>query len=389
MVDGGWSLLGIVWGLRVFAIPGFVPLRKKRTWLVRVNLPALESFIPMHRLPNLLFRVVSLVVVTAVFGFLQGAVAQNSQPSQDPSQQEDSAYQQDPSKKPEASPVQPAPEEKARPIETHSSALVLGPGDEMDVAVYGAPDLSGHTRISSDGNISMPLVGYIHVAGLTNSEAEGAIESQLRQNNIVNDPQVSIFVKDYNSSGVSVVGEVVKPGTYTTLGPHRLFDLLQAAGGLTEKAANRAVISHRGSDTPNTVDLSKDPAQMAQNNLDIQPGDTVVVPAAPIVYVLGEVSKPGGYVLGSGGGVTVLRVVAAAGGPTRDASLGGAKMLRRMPNGLQQIPVPLKKLLHAKAQDIPLEPDDIIYVPNSRMKEILNGGALATSLGTVALYRIP
>ena len=128
---------------------------------------------------------------------------------------------------------------------------------------------------------------------------------------------------------------------------------------------------------------------MAQSNVEIQPGDTVVVPGAPIVYVLGEVNKPGGYVLGSGGGVTVLRVVAAAGGPTRGASLGGAKMLRRTPNGLQEVPIPLKKILSAKAPDVPLEPDDIIFVPNSKMKEILNGGVLATTLGTAALYRIP
>ena len=74
------------------------------------------------------------------------------------------------------------------------------------------------------------------VAGLTSSEAEGAIEGQLRQNNIVNDPQVSVFVKEYTNSGVSVAGEVIKPGSYSTLGPHRLFDVLQAAGGLTEKA---------------------------------------------------------------------------------------------------------------------------------------------------------
>jgi len=271
----------------------------------------------------------------------------------------------------------------------NSSALTLGPGDEVEIAVYGTPDLSGHTRVSSDGNISMPLVGNVHVAGLTSGEAEAAIEAQLRQNNILNDPQVSVFVKDYGSSGVSVVGEVVKPGSYSILGSHRLFDLLQAAGGLTEKAANRAVISHRGSENPISVELAKDPAKMAQSNIEVQPGDTVVVPAAAIVYVLGEVSKPGGYVLGSGGGVTVLRVVAAAGGPTRNASLGGAKMLRRTPNGLQEVPVPLKKILNAKAPDVPLDPDDIIFVPNSKMKEILNGGVLATTLGTAALYRIP
>ncbi len=343
----------------------------------------------MYRIPNFLTRVLSLALVPFVFGFLQGAVGQDSKPSQDPSHQADSAQQQDPSKQPQAPAAQPAPDENASPIEARSSALTLGPGDEMDVAVYGAPDLSGHTRVSSDGNISMPLVGYIHVAGLTSSEAEGEIESHLRQNNVVIDPQVSIFVKDYNSSGVSVVGEVAKPGTYSTLGPHRLFDVLQAAGGLTEKAANRAIIRHRGSDAPITAELSKDPAQMAQNNIDIEPGDTVVVPAGAIVYVLGEVGKPGGYVLGSSSGVTVLRVVAAAGGPTRDASLGGARMIRRTPTGLQEVPVPLKKLLRAKTADVPLQPDDILFVPNSRFKEIVNASALVSGLGTAALYRIP
>jgi polysaccharide biosynthesis/export protein len=356
---------------------------------VRVNLAALESLYTMYRIPNFLTRVLSLALVPVVFGFLQGAVGQDSKPSQDPTHQEGSAQQQNPSKEVQAPPTQPPPDDKSTPIEAHSAALTLGPGDEMDVAVYGAPDLSGHTRVSSDGNISMPLVGYIHVAGLTSSEAEAAIESHLRQNNIVNDPQVSIFVKDYNSSGVSVAGEVAKPGTYTTLGPHRLFDLLQAAGGTTEKAANRAIITHRGSDSPITVELSKDPAQMAQSNIDIEPGDTVVVPAGAIVYVLGEVGKPGGYVLGSGNGVTVLRVVAAAGGPTRDASLGGARMIRRTPNGLQEVPVPLKNLLRAKTADIPLQADDILFVPNSRFKEIVNASALVSGLGTAALYRIP
>jgi polysaccharide export outer membrane protein len=273
---------------------------------------------------------------------------------------------------------------------TNTTALRLGPGDEVEVTVFGAPDLGVHSRVSSDGNISLPLIGYVHVGGLTNSEAEGAIEAQLRQGNIVKEPQVSVFAKEYSSGGVTVVGEVVRPGPYSILGSHRLFDIIQAAGGLSEKAANRAVITHRGSDTSSTYELSKDPAQMAQNNVDVQPGDTVVVPAAPIVYVLGEVAKPGGYVLGSGSnGVTVLRVVAAAGGPTRDASVGKTKMLRRTPNGLEQVPVPLKKIISAKAPDVPLEPDDIIFIPNSKLKEIVNGGALVTTLGTTALYRIP
>ena len=346
---------------------------------------SLESPLAMPRNLNLLFRFSSLLVVLGVATLFPAGWAQNSTPPRD------SAPQQDAPKERPGRASAPAinSSEQRDPQPADRSALTLGPGDEVEIAVYGAQDLGGHTRVSSDGNISLPLIGYVHVAGLTSSEAEAAIEAKLRQNNILNDPQVFVFVRGYGSSGVYVVGEVAKPGSYSILGPHRLFDVLQAAGGPTEKAMNRAVISHRGSDKPITIELSKDPAEMAQSNVELQPGDTVVIPGAPIVYVLGEVNKPGGYVLGSGGGVTVLRVVAAAGGPTRNASLGGAKMLRRIPSGLQEVRVPLKKIISAKAPDVPLEPEDILFVPNSKVKEMLNAGALATTLGTAALYRIP
>jgi polysaccharide export outer membrane protein len=272
---------------------------------------------------------------------------------------------------------------------TSSTALVLGPGDELEIAVYGAPDLNQHTRVSAEGNISLPLIGPVRVAGLTSSEAEGAIEGQLRQNKILNDPQVSVYVKEYTNSGVSVVGEVARPGFYSLLGRHRLFDALQAAGGLTEKAANRAVISHRGSHESVTVELPRDPVKMVQSNVEVRPGDTVVIPAAPIVYVLGEVNKPGGYVLNSTNGVTLLRIIAAAGGPTHDASVGETKMLRNTPSGLKQLKVPLKNILKAKAPDMPVQTEDIIYLPRSRVKAALAPGVLLNTLAAVAIYRIP
>lgn len=339
----------------------------------------------MLRILNFLSHRSHLLVVLGVAVLFQVTSAQNNAATKD------ATHKQDVTKEPagiDSRPLGTSSGEK-NPPQAQSSALVLGSGDEMEITVYGAPDLSEHTRVSAEGNISMPLIGYIRVAGLTSSEAEGAIEAQLRQNNILNDPQVSVYVKEYTSSGVSVAGEVTKPGFYSALGPHRLFDLIQAAGGLTEKAANRAVISRRGSEKPITVELPKDPAEMALSNVEILPGDTLVVPTAPIVYVLGEVNKPGGYILNSVNGVTLLRVVAAAGGPTHAASVGGTKMVRSTPTGLQELQVPLKKILHAKAPDMPVQADDIIYVPSSRIKAVLNAGALATSLGTVALYRIP
>jgi polysaccharide export outer membrane protein len=269
------------------------------------------------------------------------------------------------------------------------SALLIGPGDELDIAVYGAPDLSEHTRVSGTGNISMALIGDVRVAGLSNSEAEGAIESQLRRNNIVNDPQVSVYVKEYTNSGISVAGEVVKPGFYSILGPHRLFDVLQAAGGPTDRAANKVVISHRDQKDAVTFNISKDPAEMASSNVALQPGDTVLVPKAGIVYVLGEVTRPGGYVLNSTGGVTVLQVVAVAGGPTHLASAGKTRLLRRVQNGFQEEKIDVTKLLRGKARDVSVRDEDILFIPTSTMKSALNAGTLAATVGTAAIYRVP
>lgn len=350
---------------------------------------ALKSVIPMQRVPNLLSRLLSLVVIPAVFGFLQLGVAQNISPSQDLGHQEDPAHQKDTSKEPLAPPVQPIAGERGNRIETSSSTLVLGPGDEVEVTVYGAPDLSGHTRVSPDGNISMPLIGYVRVAGLSSSEAEAAIEAELRHNNIVNEPQVSIYAKEYTSSGISVAGEVAKPGFYSALGPHRLFDVLQAAGGSTDRAANKVVISHRDQKEATTLSISKDPAEMAASNIELQPGDTVVVPKAGIVYVLGEVTRPGGYVLNSTGGVTVLQVVAVAGGPTHLASSGKTRLLHRTGNGFQEQNIDLKKLLRGKAHDISVRDEDILFVPTSGVKSALNASALVATGATAAIYRVP
>jgi polysaccharide export outer membrane protein len=255
--------------------------------------------------------------------------------------------------------------------------------------VYGAPDLSGHARVSADGNISIPLIGYVRIAGLSSSEAAGAIEAVLRQRSVVNDPQVSVYVKEYTSSGISVVGEVIKPGFYSAVGPHRLYDVLQAAGGPTDKAANKVIINHRGQKDATTLSISKNPAETTASNVELQPGDTVVVPKAGIVYVLGEVTRPGGYVLNSSGGITVLQVVAVAGGPTHLASAGKTRLLHRTENGFQEQQIDVTKLLRGKAHDVSLRDEDILFVPSSRIKTVLNASTLVSSAATTAIYRVP
>ena len=346
----------------------------------------LESGRVMQRIPNFLSHLLNLVVVLGIVGLLQVALAQSSGPVQDATHQGNVTTE--PSRI-ATRPLAGSPEQKTTPP-ANSSALVIGPGDEVEVTVYGAPDLSGHTRVSADGNISMPLIGYVRIAGLSSSEAEAAIETQLQQNNIVNDPQVSVYIKEYTSSGISVAGEVNRPGVYSALGPHRLFDILQTAGGLSEKASGSVTISHKGNEeNPVTVELSKNPAEMVRSNVALHPGDTVFVAKAPMVYVLGEVNRPGAYILNSTGAVTVLQLVAAAGGPTHTAAVGGTRMLRRTPSGLQELPVPLKALLRGKTADIPVLAEDILFVPSSRMKDLVAASSVvATSTATAAIYRV-
>jgi polysaccharide biosynthesis/export protein len=338
----------------------------------------------MQRIPNFLSHLLNLVVVLGIVGLLQLA-AQNSGPVQDSTHQGN--VTPEPSRITTQSPAGSS-EQKIIPL-ANSSALVIGPGDEVEVTVYGAPDLSGRTRVSAEGNISMPLIDYVRIAGLSSSEAESVIEAKLRENNFVNDPHVAVYVKEYNSSGISVAGEVAKPGFYSALGPHRLFDVLQAAGGPTDKAADKALISHRGQKDATTVRISKDPAEMAASNVDLQPGDTVVVPRAGIVYVLGEVTRPGGYVLNSTGGITVLQVVAVAGGPTHVASPGKTRLLRRTENGFQEQQIDVKKLLRGKAHDVAVRDEDILFIPSSALKQALNASALLAGASTAAIYRVP
>ena len=345
----------------------------------------------MQRVPDFLFRLMILVVALFVFGLFQLTAAQNRIPSENSSPQQQNAQQDGAPKKPLGNSIEPMAGDLEKPshTETNAPALVLGPGDEADVTVYGAPDLSGHTRVGADGNISMPLIGYIRVAGLSSSEAEAAIEAQLRQANVLNDPRVSVFVKEYTNSGISVSGEVAKPGFYSAVGPHRLFDVLQAAGGPTDKAASKVVVNHRDEADSTTFPISKDPVEMAGSNVVLRPGDTVVVPRAGIVYVLGEVTRPGGYVMNATGGITVIQIVAVAGGPTHLASAGKTKLLRRTGSGFQEQRVDLKKLLRGKTGDVTVRDEDILFVPSSAIKEALNASALVGIAATAAIYRVP
>jgi len=208
----------------------------------------------------------------------------------------------------------------------------------------------------------------------------------------VRNPHVTIFVDEYSWQGVTLLGEVAKPGVYPVLGDRRLFDLFSYAGGLSDKASRTVVITHRTEpDKPEIIHLARNLLDDPASNVYIRPGDTVEVRSAPIIYGVGDVGRPSGRLI-EHGSLTVLQAVALAGGPNRTAKLNDTRVIRKGPgpNGRAETVVPLQKMLRAQAPDVPLQADDILVIPVRGGKVAAARAAeVAISLTTaVSIYAI-
>lgn len=270
-----------------------------------------------------------------------------------------------------------------------SSEMTVGDGDLLEVSVYGAPDFDKkEIRVSRTGDVVLPMIGQTHIGGLTVQQAQDLIARKLSQGEFFNDPQVSILIKEYVAEGVSVLGEVQKPGVYPLPGQHRLFDAISMAGGTTQKAGRVVSITRRSDpDKPITVTMGSDVQGSTEGNVPIFPGDTVVVSKAGIVYVVGDVKLPGGFVM-EHGSMTVLQAVALAQGANPTAALNSSRLIRKVNGEQQEVPIQLKEILSSKAPDMKVEADDIVFVPNSAAKSALRRSlemAVQTASG-IAIY---
>lgn len=259
----------------------------------------------------------------------------------------------------------------APPVEssTAPSDLHLGPGDLLEVKAYGPPELSETLRVSSAGEITMPLIGTTKIAGLTAEDAQKLIEQRFSSGGFLRNPHVNVLIKEFASQGISVLGEVAHPGIYPLLGSPRLFDAISAAGGTTNRAGNLVSILHR--DRPSATDaiiLSRDPHNSFRENVFLKPGDTVLVSKAGIVYVSGDVKTPGGYVMDNNENLTVLQAIALAQGLNPTASVKNVRIIRRSSGALQEIPVELKQIMQARSPDLPIQDQDVLFVSNSASK---------------------
>ncbi len=256
--------------------------------------------------------------------------------------------------------------------ETPRTALQISGGDLLEINVFDVPELSGKFRVSNAGVISLPLIGEVSVQDRTTDQLEHEIAQKLADGGYVRTPQVSVFVAEFATQGVSILGEVKKPGIYPSVGSHRLLDYLSMAEGTTPLAGSMVDITRRAPRTTQRVALRA--KGEARDNPEIFPGDTVLIERAGVVYVVGDVARPGGFPMDQGDQLSVLQAVALAQGVNRTAALKSAKLIRTTPRGRAEVPINLNAMLGSKSPDLPLTDGDIVFVPSSAAKSAMKRG---------------
>jgi polysaccharide export outer membrane protein len=250
----------------------------------------------------------------------------------------------------------------------------IGPGDIVAVSEFHTPDFHTTARVAEDGTLTLPLVGDVQVNGMDDRAAERAIESALVNSGMLLHPQVTVLVTEYAGLDVSVLGAVVRPGVYPFATHHRLLDLISAASGLAPAAGDLVTITHRSDErAPFAIVLNPSAGGAAAvRNPELEPGDTVEVSRAGLVYVVGDVMRPGGFPVDPVEHPTVVQALTLAWGPTQSAALTKALLIREQAGGRTVTLLNLKRLLRGEDPDLPIQDRDILFVPDSTAKNLWN-----------------
>jgi len=261
----------------------------------------------------------------------------------------------------------------------------IAAGDLLNITVFDTPEMTQSVRVSKEGTITLALIGAMQAAGATPQELEQSVAKALMDGHYLKNPQVSILINQHVPTLGYVAGEVVRPGAYAIPSSTHLSDLLALAGGLTQKAGNSAVITRKSSGETIHVDLVS--ADEKERNPEILPGDHVSVNLTGIVYVLGEVNHPGGYLIDRRSSITLMKALTFADGITQTGSLSKASLYRGEGVNRQETPINLKKILKTEEPDIPIQAGDIIYVYGSATRG-LGRRSLETLLATASLATV-
>jgi polysaccharide biosynthesis/export protein len=271
--------------------------------------------------------------------------------------------------------------------------LRIGSGDLIEVSMFQNPDLSGRYRVDEMGDITVPLIGHVHVADMTANEAAAKIEQLYVEEQILlpADSHATVFIAEYATQGVIINGEVKTPGVYPALGVHKLNDLIAVAGGITQFAASHVVITHKNDPgDPTTVEYNPAALKPVIPDVQIFPGDSILIPRAGVVYVGGNVNKPGAYLLEGRRALTVEEAMALAGNGGHASAMKRVLLVRTLDDGRKEsITIPVNLIYKGKAPDVALKDGDILFVPTSNGRLILEQ-AINSALGigtSVAVYR--
>ena len=273
------------------------------------------------------------------------------------------------------------------PLFAQTESMLIGPGDQLHIQVFDTPELDETARVTDKGDLSLLFGGSVRVSSLTPAQAAIAIERALLHDQILNEPHVAVTIMKFATQNVSVFGQIAHPGEYAIDTPRTVLDVLTLAGGLTDLADRHVVVEHRGQTTSYFV--SNSPGQALTDSAVIYPGDRLVVGKAGIVYVLGDVGRPGGYPMtNNDSSLTALQAVALAGATTPSAAPSHARLIRRAANGgFQATALPLSAMQKGKHPDLALQDSDIIYVPFSYLRNAALGlTSIAAAAESAAIY---
>jgi polysaccharide export outer membrane protein len=271
-----------------------------------------------------------------------------------------------------------------------NESLTIGPGDTVHVKVLEAPELEQSTRVTDAGALTLILGGRVQVAGLTPAEAAIAIEKVLVEGHYLLTPHVSVTTEQTATQNVTILGQVRSPGSYPITTPRPILDVLALAGGLNDVAQRKVTIQRHS--TKERVDyvLSNSANAALDANVNVYPGDTVLVPKADVVYVLGDVNRPGGIaIVTNDSKLSALQALSLAGGTPPNAVPSHARLIRKQADGTHvEQQLQLSAMQKGKEPDIPLQGDDIIYVPFSYARNMAVGaGSLVGATSSAAIYR--
>jgi polysaccharide export outer membrane protein len=254
-------------------------------------------------------------------------------------------------------------------------AQKIGPNDLIAVSVYDSPELTLTVRVGAEGTVRLPMLKRrIKAEGLLPAALETAIAEALRAEELLVDPVVTVTIAEYHSRPISVAGAVRNPITFQAAGPVTLLDALTRAGGLSPEAGPEILVSRTQpgeDDTPTSI-VQRIPvkglidAADPELNLRLFGGEEIRVPKVGKIFVVGTVKKPGAFPVQDSSETTVLQMLALAEGLAPFASKRAYIYRRDAVTGSKhEIPIELKRIMKRKAADVPLQANDILYIPDN------------------------